>query len=912
VGKILRGLGREIKLGFKTVTYNFKQYICFFIAILAMQVMFGIIVMSSSNNIYQHEKKTIEDYGDSTSGYHFAMTNLPKDVVKYYDKLDIEHLGYYITTDDNFVYVYIDTETEEGIASKSLEQYFKEFKTKHASKMNNYIKTEDIIFEFSPLYELEDTVLSMRLECAVKLLVLALVSIAVIILLFNIRLNHFKFTYGIYMSFGADTRKLFSTSFWEMMVIGLLTVIPAGVIATFTDYYFYVSGDYKYRFAPWLMAYALIFIIPVLIISVFVPVKITASKPPLKLLLAEDNSNLVSSPRYSTQLFGKKFPHSYEMLGLWRFRKYCATLVASSVLFASIFVWITFFKDIYSFTNEQDRAEFTVNNKYEVKEITEYVSPTDEEIDKYSLNETNALKKARNKLYKYEIGDINIEQYMKYVADYEKYFIGDYKIERAPNGVKVTAVYDANGTDVWDEFVTARENIVKPDYIEALTGGKDQTSLKSFQEHEKYLDKEKYVITVDPSGYVSNVIAKIKVEKELEIFGEILPSYRDELDNIVSDYGHTYKQCVSDESSNYAYLALKLDNVRAFSGYEVNLKNRTERITPRVDYFALDDEGDVINYLQKNYDIDGDVMDINDGGKVIISETAANRKVLKIKPGDTIEIRVRRGNKVTSKATSPEDYLADLIREGEEFETYTFTVAAVVKNMPTATNLPIFLSEKDFTEITGSKVQYNQISVYVAPTISGVEISALHSELVEWADDFATVKWNDAVSESREKAEHRNIPVIQMIALFALILSPLFWFFSQIMFFGKREEEFSMLRGMGATEKEIKRIFSKDGLVLAGLGVLATVIFSLIGVFAIHKINMAFVARLDTDARVLYKLNYGLFVQNLSGEEIINPLWIALAIAVVFTAICGYFSSMIPYLIDRKKAKKAISKEFGE
>ena len=68
MGKILRGLGREIKLGFKTVTYNFKQYICFFIAILAMQVMFGIIVMSSSNNIYQHEKKTIEDYGDSTSG----------------------------------------------------------------------------------------------------------------------------------------------------------------------------------------------------------------------------------------------------------------------------------------------------------------------------------------------------------------------------------------------------------------------------------------------------------------------------------------------------------------------------------------------------------------------------------------------------------------------------------------------------------------------------------------------------------------------------------------------------------------------------------------------------------------------------------------------------------------------------
>ena len=106
--------------------------------------------------------------------------------------------------------------------------------------------------------------------------------------------------------------------------------------------------------------------------------------------------------------------------------------------------------------------------------------------------------------------------------------------------------------------------------------------------------------------------------------------------------------------------------------------NRTERITPKVDYFALDEKGEVLNYIERNYEVEGELLEINEGGKIIISETAANRQVLKIKPGDTVEIRVRRGNKVNSKATNAEDYLADLIREEEEFETKIFTVAGPV------------------------------------------------------------------------------------------------------------------------------------------------------------------------------------------------------------------------------------------
>ena len=357
MGKLFSSLGREIKLGFKTVTFQFKQYLCFFLAILAMQVMFGIIVMSSSNNIYQYEKKTTEDYD-----YHFALTNLSEADKKAFGSSRRYDAVYEVDNSGAFVEVYINRDNiPEGEPQLSLDYYKNKFIEDHVNKVKySAMKASDVNIVDSPLFELEGKVFSMRVECAAKLFVLALVSVAVIILLFNIRLNHFKFTYGIYMSFGADTKRLFSTSFWEMMVIGLLTLIPAGAIATVTDWYFYVSGDYAYRFTPWLMAFALLFMIPVLIAAVLIPIKVTASKPPLQLLLAEDNSNLVSSPRISTQLLGKKFPGSYEGLGIWRFRRYVATLVASSVLFASIFVWITFFEDVYDFTNTQAKAEFTI------------------------------------------------------------------------------------------------------------------------------------------------------------------------------------------------------------------------------------------------------------------------------------------------------------------------------------------------------------------------------------------------------------------------------------------------------------------------------------------------------------------------------------------------------------------------
>ena len=919
MGKLFSSLGREIKLGFKTVTFQFKQYLCFFLAILAMQVMFGIIVMSSSNNIYQYEKKTMEDYD-----YHFALTNLSEKDRDYFGSSRRFDAVYEVDNSGAFVEVYINRDNiPEGEPQLSLDYYKNDFIEDHVPKLT--MKAVDINIVDSPLFELDNKIFMMRVECAAKLLVLALVSVAVIILLFNIRLNHFKFTYGIYMSFGADTKRLFSTSFWEMMVIGLLTLIPAGAIATVTDWYFYVSGDYAYRFTPWLMAFALLFMIPVLIAAVLIPIKVTASKPPLKLLLAEDNSNLVSSPRISTQLLGKKFPGSYEGLGIWRFRRYVATLVASSVLFASIFVWITFFEDVYDFTNTQAKAEFTITANSEEVTQTYYIDNAAIQDTYTTSDEWFNLSKYRKNYYDETKAFTGNTPKENVIAEFESYYYsGKYNVKFTENGKKVADVTrKSDGESVWEEYKAARAACVKEFYAVPNDDNDD-----AFNKLEKFLHalddntQDPYQRFIyDDNNYLYGILPRTHVKEKETVYSKISGADSQTLENMVYEYGYISSQYFARDDSNFAYISLNVDDVRMLSGYKVNQKDRTQRVTTKVDFQSIGKSKDVLNFLMQNYEIEGQPEIIDDPNKdyIIISEMAANRKVLDIDVGDTVQIVYSKDGKI--KVDKSDNLLDEIIRntdekyKEEDFKVKTFEVCAVVKDMPSNSNLPVFLCDEDFVTITGHEAENNQISVYIVPNVqvaSVTAISELYEDIVEWCGDFATVTWNNSVAESFENQEMRNQPVIQLIAVFALVLSPLFWFFSQIMFFGKREMEFRMLRGMGATEKEIKKIFRKDGLILGLVGMLTTVVFSIIGIFAIHWVNMTFVARVDTESQLLYKIKTSFMIEQIDAEAIVNKVWVALIIAVVVTLVCAYVSAMIPYYIDRKKARKTVAKEYGE
>lgn len=928
MGKFFSSIWHEIKLGFKTVTFQFKQYICFYVAILAMQIMFGIIVMASANDIAQHRDTVNKDYS-----YHVVMTNLPESGVNQFKSgtiaSKIENSEFYdVDVDGSFVYVTFNPDAAGDQAKpKSIDDLFNDFKGRNYAgyvesavktelKAQGYVKTDFTIkYETSPLYNLNSDITMMRVSCAIKLFVLALVAVAVIILLFNIRLNHFKFMYGIYMSFGADTKKLFSTSFWEMMVIGLLTLIPAGGIAYGIDFYLYATANahvdgyidrLPLALSPWLVAFALLFIIPIFLVAVYLPVKATASKPPLKLLLAEDNSNLVWSPKISTQLFGKKFPKAYESLGLWRYRKYAATLVASAVLFSSIFVWISFFRDIYDFNMNQDKAEFVVTARHETVDKKIWQLPA----DLASADVTAKYNDARTKVAADPLKALAFEQ--KYLrGDYALYFAG------AAYNSELTAITQ-NGKNLLSDLEFMNKTFSSA--FNTRLGSEDFIAYLGYLNRERF----EFVENENEDGDIPPKLYRLEqVTIQENVYDELSDDDIDSLENIISNYGSVYKQCVSTARECQSYVAFHKKDVKWFTEFDNAVLDEefvgrdSYRAGISVEYYATDEKHTIVSYLldpENGYIIEGDPEAIYEPGNIIISENAANRQVLKIEPGDVVTVAVLKGElkKNTGQVVEQDKYLDRLMREGEEFEYREFKVCAVIKNMPTTENLPIYFHWDDYKAITGNDVVFNQFQVYINATSSSSDISTLHSELADWAQNKAEVDWNDAVAEARNDKTRQHLPIIQIIAIFALILSPLFWFFSQIMFFGKREKEFEILRGIGAIEKEIKSIFRKDGIIFALIGIGSTLVLSVLGSVIIHVINLNIVARFSVGARQLYKFHWEFYYLGYNGEPTFNIFWIALATAIIITGICGYMSSMIPYVIDKRKAKKRISHEFGE
>lgn len=105
-----------------------------------------------------------------------------------------------------------------------------------------------------------------------------------------------------------------------------------------------------------MVSYSLLIVVTV---AVFFPMRVMAVRMPMTLIVTQDNSNLVSSPKNSVNIFKRKFPTFYETLSSWRFRKYSANLLLTAIVFCAIFIMGLYLADIYRTDLEYNRAEYT-------------------------------------------------------------------------------------------------------------------------------------------------------------------------------------------------------------------------------------------------------------------------------------------------------------------------------------------------------------------------------------------------------------------------------------------------------------------------------------------------------------------------------------------------------------------------
>ena len=328
----------NIKNAFRSVTKNWKEYICFYLAALVMTAGFWTVALCTEANMHAAKSAVAEAYD-----YHIEVAMLNNEQ---YANLD-QQLQYQIERENEFIESYYWVNEGKPLLDGTyscrivldetfgLEMAFEEV----YDDMIRRVSTDRREIRFSPLYTFrEDFGTPYTVQFWTVSLIWFAFSVFMMVILFLIRLDHFKFIYGVYMTCGADFPGLMGAAGGELVTVTVLTWIPSALIGALIAGILYIPRGV----GLWLSVKAIL--VPLLgsliavFASVWFPMRRMSSQPPVKHLRAGDNTNLVSSPRRSFFLFGESFPGKYELYGFWRMRKYYIRLVISAVLFAAFFV----------------------------------------------------------------------------------------------------------------------------------------------------------------------------------------------------------------------------------------------------------------------------------------------------------------------------------------------------------------------------------------------------------------------------------------------------------------------------------------------------------------------------------------------------------------------------------------------
>ncbi|MGN1346692.1 MAG: ABC transporter permease, partial [Eubacteriales bacterium] len=348
--KVFEYLKRSLTIAWKSVFFNFNQYVCFFIAIIIVQVLYGMMSISADNNNNVEYQHIMEEYD-----YHMVLKNLNRDQMQYlvedkgtvfksdviFQVTDVDEYKNNFTGEERFdVYLFFVGDIDKSVSR---------FESNYQKDLAN-LGTEGSSFSkaTTALMTFDDNERVNAVTFVFITLILLVVSIFLLTSLYNIRINQYKFQYGIYLTFGADFKMLFGTAFWELFVIFVVTFIPSILISTLISFLIYNASGYGFLFNGISILKIFLFTLVVILASVWTPMKIMSVKDPMSLIITEDNSNLVTSPRRSFNIFAEKFPVKYEFYSIWRFRKYNIQLLTTAIVFCALFIMGLYMADIYT------------------------------------------------------------------------------------------------------------------------------------------------------------------------------------------------------------------------------------------------------------------------------------------------------------------------------------------------------------------------------------------------------------------------------------------------------------------------------------------------------------------------------------------------------------------------------------
>ena len=332
----MNAVKKDMRLGFSNVIRSWKNFIPFFIAAIIVQSLF-ISILTIGWSVEVHYKNSVSD----DFNYHYILEGMD-------DNAHVTFRNYMVSLDpvEGQIAKEMIHETYE-LNSGVAHRYYITLNTSNYKAKYHFEEalaatqsTADYSFTVtpSPLTVVNSYLTNNRLVIAALTVLSFAVSVFLLVSVYSVRISHYRFMYGVYMTCGAGYAKLVGTAIFEMVTVFVLTLIPSVLLSMIAVFTIFSQTVMTVHFGIHMILLAVVLSTGVILCAVGVPMKKVSCEMPISLINKGGTAEYVISPKRSEKLFGKTFPFSYELISIFRFSKYYMVTLAVCIVFSSLFI----------------------------------------------------------------------------------------------------------------------------------------------------------------------------------------------------------------------------------------------------------------------------------------------------------------------------------------------------------------------------------------------------------------------------------------------------------------------------------------------------------------------------------------------------------------------------------------------
>jgi hypothetical protein len=336
VEHILSALKRNLGFAFGRVFRGWREYSWFFAALFIIQCALSLVAFSFDSTLVSRSGGKTE--GDAWHVCYMDLNSEQKDVILG-TRPSRSARGYYEKA-------FMRTRTVEGeercdVYVRFTKQNFEKAREYLAHDVERFLGMFDddgsLSVRYSPEYKLYLAQKDSTALTALGFAVAFLIALLFLCVLYGIRTRQERFVFGVYITWGADTRRLALTSGTELFVCALSTFVPAAVCgAVASAACAELAGGVFYLKIRLCLA-VLLCVAAASFLAAYIRTRALALSSTASLLASSRGADIVSPHRGSVGAVRKGFPSGYEWLSLWRFRGFIASTALSFALCAAVF-----------------------------------------------------------------------------------------------------------------------------------------------------------------------------------------------------------------------------------------------------------------------------------------------------------------------------------------------------------------------------------------------------------------------------------------------------------------------------------------------------------------------------------------------------------------------------------------------